>query len=277
VLACAVTSAAIFAVVAIKEFAYASAHPYAYGPAKIIAWGAVGGALLSVAVAILVNALRGDSSRTVGSGNPPLGPSGSPREQGRGIRRYLTRNRIAVAAGVAVVLFAASPGFQGYHIARSSYDTTCVTRLLVQFCKDEHARLARQRAKREAKEANEGRLAEERECHVIAKEAEEGKRRLFGPENYYWKCLRPGTTEQALVRKWEAERGEGERGERALTEHKRAELEAEAESLKRRAKQLTEEGEHLTNEGKIPQSAEKSEESRKTKEAGEKKLEEAKG
>jgi hypothetical protein len=35
--------------VATTEVNYASDHPYAYGPAKVIAWAAAGGAILSVA------------------------------------------------------------------------------------------------------------------------------------------------------------------------------------------------------------------------------------
>jgi hypothetical protein len=35
------------------ELLYASNHPYAYGPAKVIAWGAGAGTLLSVAIVLL--------------------------------------------------------------------------------------------------------------------------------------------------------------------------------------------------------------------------------
>jgi hypothetical protein len=100
--ALAVASAVIFAVMALKEFGYASAHPYAYGPAKNIAWGAIAGALLSAAVAVLAHALRSESSS--GPDSPPA-PSGSALEQRRGIRRYVTRRGAAVAVGAAVVLF----------------------------------------------------------------------------------------------------------------------------------------------------------------------------
>jgi hypothetical protein len=41
--------------VAITEINYASAHPFAYGPAKVIAWAAGAGALVSVAVADLAS------------------------------------------------------------------------------------------------------------------------------------------------------------------------------------------------------------------------------
>jgi hypothetical protein len=37
----------------LHEFRYASDHPYAYGPAKVIAWAAAGGVLLAIAVALL--------------------------------------------------------------------------------------------------------------------------------------------------------------------------------------------------------------------------------
>lgn len=43
----------VFAGVAIHELEYASDHPHAYGPAKVIAWGAGAGAVLSVAVGLL--------------------------------------------------------------------------------------------------------------------------------------------------------------------------------------------------------------------------------
>lgn len=61
VIALAIVAAAVFAGVAIHELNYASSHPYKYGPAHVIAWGAGAGALLSVAVALLAYALmRGD-------------------------------------------------------------------------------------------------------------------------------------------------------------------------------------------------------------------------
>ena len=47
----------VFAWVAFEEISYASAHPYAYGPAEVIAAAAAGGALLSVAVVVLARAL----------------------------------------------------------------------------------------------------------------------------------------------------------------------------------------------------------------------------
>ncbi len=57
VVALAVVAAVVFIGVAVHELNYASGHPYAYGPAKVIAWGAGAGALLSVAVAIVGYAL----------------------------------------------------------------------------------------------------------------------------------------------------------------------------------------------------------------------------
>jgi hypothetical protein len=47
----------VLAGVAIHELRYASDHPYAYGPAKVIALGAGGGAALAVAVLLLAVAL----------------------------------------------------------------------------------------------------------------------------------------------------------------------------------------------------------------------------
>ena len=57
VIALAVVAAVVFVGVAVHELNYASGHPYAYGPAKVIAWGAGAGALLSLAVAVLGYAL----------------------------------------------------------------------------------------------------------------------------------------------------------------------------------------------------------------------------
>jgi len=56
-MAAAAIAAAAFAGVAIHELDYASGHPYAYGPAKVIAWAGGAGALLSVAVGLLGFAL----------------------------------------------------------------------------------------------------------------------------------------------------------------------------------------------------------------------------
>jgi hypothetical protein len=56
-MALAVVAAVGFIGVAIHEFSYASDHPYAYGPAKVIAWGGCAGAVLCVAVALLAFAL----------------------------------------------------------------------------------------------------------------------------------------------------------------------------------------------------------------------------
>jgi hypothetical protein len=55
--AAALMAAVVFAGVGIHELNYASDHPYAYGPAKVIAWGAGAGALLALAVAGLAMAL----------------------------------------------------------------------------------------------------------------------------------------------------------------------------------------------------------------------------
>jgi hypothetical protein len=50
--ALAVVAGLLFAYVAIHEFGYASAHPYAYGPAKLIGLVCIAGALLAGAVAV---------------------------------------------------------------------------------------------------------------------------------------------------------------------------------------------------------------------------------
>ena len=56
----ALVSAAILSYIAVHEFEYENRHPEAYGPANVIAWGAVAGALLAVTVAMLAYALRRD-------------------------------------------------------------------------------------------------------------------------------------------------------------------------------------------------------------------------
>ena len=58
VIALAAVAAVIFAGVALHELSYAGDHPYSYGPAKVIAWAAGAGALLSAAVGILAWSLR---------------------------------------------------------------------------------------------------------------------------------------------------------------------------------------------------------------------------
>jgi hypothetical protein len=57
VLVAAAIAALVFIGVAVNELNYASGHPYAYGPAKVIAWAAGAGALLSTAVGALGFAL----------------------------------------------------------------------------------------------------------------------------------------------------------------------------------------------------------------------------
>lgn len=49
----AVVAFLVFAGVAVDELSYASSHPYRYGPAKVIASAAAGGAVLAVALALL--------------------------------------------------------------------------------------------------------------------------------------------------------------------------------------------------------------------------------
>ncbi len=50
-------AAVVFAGVAIHELNYASAHPYAYGPAKVIPWGGGAGTVLAITVALVGFAL----------------------------------------------------------------------------------------------------------------------------------------------------------------------------------------------------------------------------
>jgi hypothetical protein len=53
VIALALLAGAVVVGVAVHELAYASEHPFRYGPAKVIAAAAGAGALLSLAVAVL--------------------------------------------------------------------------------------------------------------------------------------------------------------------------------------------------------------------------------
>ena len=57
VIVIAIVAACIFGGVAVHEFDYASGHLYAYGPAKVIAWGGVAGVVVSVGVGLLGYAL----------------------------------------------------------------------------------------------------------------------------------------------------------------------------------------------------------------------------
>jgi hypothetical protein len=59
-LALAVVAMVTLTGVAFHELSYAGAHPYAYGPAKVIALAAAGAALLSLSVAVLAGALLGE-------------------------------------------------------------------------------------------------------------------------------------------------------------------------------------------------------------------------
>lgn len=60
VIALAALSCLVFVIVAVHELSYASDHPFAYGPAKVIAWAAGAGALLAAAVAVLAWSLNDD-------------------------------------------------------------------------------------------------------------------------------------------------------------------------------------------------------------------------
>lgn len=55
--ALACTAFVVLAGVAIHELRYASSHPHAFGPAHVIALSAAGGAIVSVAVALLAWAM----------------------------------------------------------------------------------------------------------------------------------------------------------------------------------------------------------------------------
>jgi len=57
IVALAGIAAALFVAVAAHELDYASSHPYAYGPAKVIAVACGAGALLSIAVIVLALAV----------------------------------------------------------------------------------------------------------------------------------------------------------------------------------------------------------------------------
>ena len=62
-IALALVSAVGFVGIAVHEFSYASDHPYAYGPAKVIAWGGCAGALLCAAVALVGYAMTRPTGR----------------------------------------------------------------------------------------------------------------------------------------------------------------------------------------------------------------------
>ena len=53
VIALALVAGVVFVGVAVHELHYASDHPYAYGPAKVIAWAAGAGAVVCIAVALV--------------------------------------------------------------------------------------------------------------------------------------------------------------------------------------------------------------------------------
>lgn len=57
VVALAAVSAVVFAGVALHEWGYASDHPFAYGPAKVVALACAASAALAVAVAVLAVAM----------------------------------------------------------------------------------------------------------------------------------------------------------------------------------------------------------------------------
>jgi hypothetical protein len=58
VMTLATVAGIVSVIVVIEELTYVSHHPYAYGPAKVIAWGAGAGAVLAVAVGLLAYSLR---------------------------------------------------------------------------------------------------------------------------------------------------------------------------------------------------------------------------
>lgn len=53
IIALAAVAAVIFGGVAVHELNYASGHPFAYGPAKVIAWGGCAGVLTCLAVGLI--------------------------------------------------------------------------------------------------------------------------------------------------------------------------------------------------------------------------------
>jgi hypothetical protein len=53
VIALAVVAAVVFVGIAVHELNYVSGHPYAYGPAKVIAWGGGADALACLAIALI--------------------------------------------------------------------------------------------------------------------------------------------------------------------------------------------------------------------------------
>jgi acetyl esterase/lipase len=62
VITLAAAAAIVFIGVAVTELNYAADHPYAYGPARVIAWGAGAGAALSVALGLLAVMMRPSSA-----------------------------------------------------------------------------------------------------------------------------------------------------------------------------------------------------------------------
>jgi len=58
VIAFGVVAALVLIDVAVHEVRYASDRPFSYGPAKVIAWGAGGSALLAVAVVLMAIGLK---------------------------------------------------------------------------------------------------------------------------------------------------------------------------------------------------------------------------
>jgi hypothetical protein len=179
----------------------------------------------------------------------------------RGLRRIAALLALLLAAAL---VFTLSPAFTGYHLGYSERDTTCVTRFILQFCKDDQARLAREQATREARRDQQAEAVAAQECRTIGKEAEEDKREL-SVGNYYLRCVRPAARRTVVTRREAQER------------RAQASLEAEATLLKQRAKRLTEQAEQLSHEGKYNLSFEKDEESTGAKEAADKKLKEAQG
>jgi hypothetical protein len=67
VITLAAVAAVVFVGVVVTEMSYASDHPYAYGPAHVIAWAAAAGAALCIAVGLLAVAMQRPSLTTGGS------------------------------------------------------------------------------------------------------------------------------------------------------------------------------------------------------------------
>jgi hypothetical protein len=60
---CSVLAACVSGYVAIHEYSYAGSHPYAVGPANVIALGGIAGVLIAAAVFMIALAVRRSKPR----------------------------------------------------------------------------------------------------------------------------------------------------------------------------------------------------------------------